>query len=121
MNLRELKLIGRKGCCNHIFTAKDITSIHTNTDYHFYGGRVEYYSIARCPKCGQEVVLLLEAYDNSYRVVDIAIEKYNKKPKIEIITKQELASKESNKLICPKCKREFKSKSGLTSHMRKCQ
>ena len=146
MNLRELKLLNSKTCCGYEFTANDITKIEINKDYKFYGGRVQYYTITKCPKCHKEVVLLLEAYDNSYRVIDIAIAKEITESKaikrIEEISKEwkgkditgtvEMSAKDEElaeviseaikeKFICPNCNREFKTKAGLGKHIKSCK
>lgn len=72
VNLRELKLLGEKVCnCGYEFTANDISNLVKNEDYQFYGGRVNYYSEIECPNCHNKQILLLEAYNNSYRVIDI--------------------------------------------------
>ena len=129
MDLRKLKLLNKKTCCGYEFTAKDITSLFKNDDYRFYGGRIEYYSTAKCPKCGQEVVLLLEAYDNSYRIVDIGIN--TKITASQAITMIDKAVKELTKkdeimpsmvsFVCPNCKKEFKTKAGLGKHIKSCK
>ena len=132
MELRDLALMNRKTCtCGHEFSNADIQPpIIINKDYRFYGGRVEYYMKTKCPKCGKEVYLLLEAYDNKYRVIDIGIDpnaayEVVEEPKIQedvVIEEQPEESKEIPEgFICDKCGREFKSKSGLTSHQRKCK
>lgn len=109
MNLRELTVKNTKKCdCGYEFSVKDITTLEKNNDYRFYGGRVEYYTKTKCPRCNKEVILFLEAYDNSYRVIDIA-ENGN-------IDENEVV--EDN--ICPNCKRSFKNQSGLRLHQRKC-
>ena len=129
MDLRALKLRNRKTCdCGHEFTNQDVRPpIIINKDYRYYGGRVECYTKAICPKCGQEVYLLLESYDNRYRVIDIGTdskpiifeEPIQEVPKEE--SKEEMQEvKEETQFKCEKCGREFKSKSGLASHSRKC-
>ena len=133
MELRELKLKNRKTCdCGHEFSNADIQPpIIINKDHKFYGGRVEYYVKSKCPKCGEEVYLLLEAYDNKYRVIDIGTEKaakrgITKEEYDEAIDKEMSENKNEEEIKevqfkCEKCGREFKSKSGLASHSRKCQ
>ena len=113
LRIRDLKLRNKKECdCGHEFSNADIKPpIVKNTDYRFYGGRIEYYTKTQCPKCKKEIYLFLEAYDNKYLVIDTAEEKCtNKTTKIE-----------GNKYICDKCRKEFKNKRGLTAHKRKCQ
>lgn len=134
MDLRALKLRNRKTCdCGHEFTNQDVKPpIVMNKDYRYYGGRVECYTRAICPECGQEYYLLLESYDNKYRVIDIAADSNKpeviEKPQEEQIIeeKQEETSEEIQEeiqegFICDNCGREFKSKSGLASHKRKCK
>lgn len=119
MELRNLKLLNSKKCpCGYEFTIKDITKIEVNTDYRFYGGRIQYYSIAKCPECKQEVVLLLEAYDNSYRIVDIGIDTIVDEQDEEVV--EEVTEQVEEKNVCAKCNREFKSKAALTNHAKKC-
>ena len=119
VNLRELKLKGKIICdCGHVFTADNITELVQNNDYQFYGGRVAYYSKAKCPNCKKEVVLLLESYDCSYRVIDIGEE--IKHTEFEEEIENEKQEEISNEIICPKCKRAFKTKSGLKIHEKSC-
>lgn len=130
MELRDLILKHRKTCdCGHEFSNQDIQPpIIMNKDYKYYGGRVECYVKTKCPNCGQEVYILLESYDNKYRVIDIA-EDPNKPEAIEepiVEEKQEETIEKTQEeiqegFICDNCGREFKSKSGLTSHKRKCK
>lgn len=109
MNLRELIVKNSKKCdCGYEFSVKDITKLEKNQDYRYYGGRVEYYTKTKCPKCNKEVILYLEAYDNSYRVIDIAENKNTG-------TKEQ-----SNEIICPNCQRSFKNQSGLRLHQKSC-
>ena len=125
MNLRELKLLNSKTCCGYEFTANDITKIEINKDYKFYGGRVQYYTVTQCPKCHKEVVLMLEAYDNSYRVIDIGLT--GRKEEVEEakeIVVQHTAIEEKpveEKFICPNCNKEFKTKAGLGKHIKSCK
>lgn len=114
MKLRELIVKNTKKCdCGYEFSIKDITTLEKNNDYRYYGGRVEYYTKAKCPRCNKEVILFLEAYNNSYRVIDIA---EVKNTSIKEIKEKEVI--EGN--ICSNCKRSFKSQSGLRLHQRKC-
>ena len=109
MDLRELIVKNSKKCdCGYEFSIKDIKELEKNNDYRYYGGRVEYYTKTKCPKCNKEVILYLEAYDNSYRVIDIA-ENKNTEPE-----------NTNNEIICPNCKRSFKSQSGLRLHQKSC-
>lgn len=113
MNIRELKLRNKKICdCGHEFSNADIQPpIIKNTDYRFYGGRVEYYTKVKCKECGKEVYLFLESYDNKYRVIDTA----------EEIKEETAEVKVQDNYKCDKCGRDFKNKQGLSAHSRKCQ
>lgn len=114
MNLRDLKIRNSKICdCGYEFSAKEIKKLEKNNDYRYYGGRVQYYTEATCPKCKKNVILYLEAYNNSYRIIDIA--------EIEATIKNEETDKTSNEFICPNCKKSFKNKAGLSVHLRSCK
>lgn len=111
VNLRDLKLRNDKKCmCGYEFTANDILELISNKDYQFYGGRVTFYSRVVCPKCNKEEVILLEPYNNTYRVIDIGEFQEN----IE-------ETQNDNGLTCPKCNRTFKSVQGFKMHQKTCQ
>lgn len=123
-NLRELKLRNSKECsCGHEFTANDIVELIKNNDYQFYGGRVAFYSKVECPNCHQKVVLLLEPYDNSYRIIDIGEELIEETQYIENENSSDNTIDTieiSGGFVCEKCGRDFKSKAGLTAHQKSC-
>ena len=136
LELNKLKLKGRTKCdCGYEFTSKDITNLIKNEDVHYYGGRVEYYCIAICTNCKKEMILMLESYDNTYRIIDIAeniqnvskIEKLSQNNTKNVIKDTESDSKNvkvqktnENVVICENCGRTFKSFAGLSSHLKKC-
>lgn len=117
VDLRELKLRNSKTCqCGHEFTANDIVELISNKDYQFYGGRVSFYSRVTCPKCSKEQVILLEPYNNTYRVIDIG------ELQDEMLANTEKDNVEhDDTLRCSKCNREFKSIQGLRMHQKSCQ
>ena len=133
VNLRELKLRNKTTCsCGHQFIANDILSLYTNTDYQFYGGRVKYYSEVHCPECDKDVVILLEPYNCSYRIIDIGefsqksdhfegISSQNRKDlqKTNAVQVKENIENQKN-FQCAKCKREFKTPQALIAHQRSC-
>lgn len=134
MDFKKYKIKNSTKCnCGREFTIMDAKEIVKNNDYHYYGGRVEQYSVVKCPKCGREHVLFIEAVNNGYRVFDIAegaktIKNAPKEKQDALVrTTQEDKSNEQvetqvegNTTICKKCGRTFKSVSGLRSHERKC-
>lgn len=116
VNLRKLKLKGKTICdCGHEFKANDITNLIKNNDYQYYGGRVECYSEIKCPDCKKDLVILLEPYNNSYRVIDIGI------LEDEVTTNKDINNLETDEFVCDKCHRTFKSKSGLSIHQKACK
>ena len=145
MELSKYRIKNSTKCsCGHEFSIMDAKGMIANNDYHYYGGRVERYSIVTCPKCGKTYALFIEAVNNGYRVFDIA-EDTTKKPVIVKKAVPQDANKAKNapkkpqdasmpvtetKLVknnpgdnscqCKKCGRIFKSVSGLRSHERKC-
>lgn len=133
VNLRELKLRNEAKCsCGHDFVANDIIALIKNTDFQFYGGRVGYYSEVQCPKCKKEVVLLLEPYNCTYRIIDIGelsqncnefedISSQNRKDlqKTNAVQVKENIENQKN-FQCAKCKREFKTPQALIAHQRSC-
>lgn len=113
MNVSELKVKNTTICeCAYDFCNKDIERIERNEDTRFYGGRITHYSKSKCPKCSKDVILLLKAENNTYTIVDIA--------EINTKMKNETNNDVNSRFICSKCKNEFKSKSGLAMHQKKC-
>lgn len=122
VNLRALKLKGKTICdCGHEFKANDITNLIKNNDYQYYGGRVECYSEIKCPDCKKDLVILLEPYNNSYRVIDVGTIIDVGISGDGIIIKEGIDNLETNEFVCDKCHRTFKSKSGLSIHQKSCK
>lgn len=123
--LQNIKIKNTTKCeCDREFIINDIKKLEKVNDKSFYSGVVKHYSKAICPKCGKEVILLLKQVGQTYKVLNIAEEIKENDKRIEIHQPEEttMANKEtkteSNKLICPICKKECKSKSGMAAHMR---
>ena len=113
MELSKLKIKNTRYCeCGHTFTMDArISEIVKNTNYHFYGGRAEYFANVKCPECSREYIAMIERTNNGYRIFDIAeTEATNAEKEKEVI----------EEFVCEKCKRTFKSKSGLALHRRNC-
>lgn len=116
LDLRELKLKNETRCeCGHEFAVGDIFKLERNTDHQFYGGRIDFYTKTRCPECGKEVVLLLQAYNNSYKVIDVC--ELNESP---CESNESSCKSNENACICEKCGNTFKSIQGLRKHQKKC-
>lgn len=131
---QNIKVKGTTVCdCGRQFVITDIQKLEDIDDKHFYGGLVKYYSKAKCPKCGKEVILLLRQAGQTYEVVNIAeeIQEENKEVKEDNIETEKEAEEnnknteneeslkaKTNSFVCGICHREFKSKSGLTSHLK---
>lgn len=131
VDLEKLKLRKDNICdCGRRYVINDIHGLQDINDSHYFGGVVKYYSHAKCPQCGKDVILLLRQIGQTYEVVGVAEEKENiltikteniediienkeeEEDKTEVITENE----EENKYVCDVCGKSFKSKSGLTSH-----
>lgn len=130
--LENMKIKNTTVCdCGREFVITDIKKLERIDDKNFYSGVVKHYSKAICPKCGKEVLLLLKQVGQTYKVLNIA--EYEQVT-VGLMSTQELTTTEnetkeitinneekkteSNELICTVCKKECKSKSGLTAHMR---
>lgn len=122
MELYKIKVKNKNQCeCGHVFTIEERTSdMIKNEDYHFYGGRAEYFANAKCPECGEEYILIIESANNGYKVFDIS-DKEKQEAEVGPIANNEGSETEvSDEFKCEKCNRTFKNKSGLSSHKRKC-
>lgn len=119
--------------CGRQFVITDIEKLQKIEDKHFYSGVVKNYSKAHCPNCGKEVILLLKQAGQTYDVINVAEEFKNvinpnenvinnvenvQNTQIETTIENEQQSVSNNEIICPECKKTFKSKSGLTNHMK---
>lgn len=121
VNLRELKLRNKTDCsCGHLFVANDISMLTKNIDFQFYGGRVGYYSELQCPDCKKEVVLLLEPYNCSYRIIDVGELPQKSNEFSQKISQNGNDIEKTRVFKCVKCQREFKTPQGLIAHQRSC-
>lgn len=143
--LENMKIKNTTVCdCGREFVITDIEKLERIDDKNFYSGVVKHYSKATCPNCGKEVILLLKQVGQTYKVINIAeyehltadfsnetIENneetlhkteqniaHNETASITTNIENNEVNTESNELICPVCKKECKSKPGLTAHMR---
>jgi len=127
----NLKIRNTTKCdCGRQFVITDIEKLQRIEDKHFYSGVVKDYSKAHCPNCGKEVILLLKQAGQTYEVINVAEEdknvmsdnenNINNVKNVQINTTMEDKPKNisNNEIICPECKKTFKSKSGLANHMK---
>ena len=143
MDLQDYRVKNRTICdCEHEFTLKDMTELKRIGDDKFYGGVVKHVSETTCPQCTRQTLLFLKQVGQTYKIVDIAQKDlqtiaadkseitvnsvYNQGAELEYAPGQtQISSDEvniiSNELICPNCKRSFKSKQGLAVHSKTCQ
>lgn len=126
--LDNIKIKNTTKCdCGREFIINDIQKLERINDKTFYSGVVKHYSKATCPNCGKEIVLLLKQVGQTYKVINIAekIENISNNVgietehiEIETTIKNDKEKIQSDELICPVCKKECKSKSGMLAHMR---
>ena len=150
MNLQDYKIKNSTTCdCGYEFTIHNLTELKRVNDSKFYGGNIKHVSETMCPLCLRKTLLLLKQVGQTYKVIDIAqkdkpIIKANTividenasaitehsfyDQGARLINTQEqtqINSNESdainNEIICPNCKRTFKTKSGLTIHAKTCK
>lgn len=131
MDLQDYKIKNSTACdCGYHFTVHNITELKRIGDDKFYGGVIRHVSETRCPQCNKSTLLFLKQVGQTYEVKDIAQKDRNSMEKIvsqtdnsteQSQTVSDESNIESNELICPNCKRSFKSKSGLANHMKSCQ
>lgn len=127
----NLKIRNTTKCdCGRQFVITDIEKLQRIEDKHFYSGVVKDYSKAHCPNCGKEVILLLKQAGQTYEVINVAEEdknvmsdnenNINNVKNVQINTTMEDKPKNisNDEIICPECKKTFKSKSGLANHMK---
>lgn len=125
MELKDYEIKGTTKCdCGHEFTLKDYQELRKIDTDGFYGNRAKHYSPSKCPKCGKETIMFLQQAGQTWRVIDIAIQKRTEK-KIEISKKNQPKIENKELLnpiegfVCQECGQVCKSKSGLIAHMRK--
>lgn len=127
----NLKIRNTTKCdCGRQFVITDIEKLQRIEDKHFYSGVVKDYSKAHCPNCGKEVILLLKQAGQTYEVINVAEEDKNvmsdnenninnvKNVRINTTMEDKPKNISNNEIICPECKKTFKSKSGLANHMK---
>lgn len=149
MDLQDYKIKNSTKCdCGYEFTIHNLTELKKITDNKFYGGNIKHVSETHCPLCLRKTLLLLKQVRQTYKVIDIAqkdkpiIEAktiaidenasaitehsfYDQGARI-IDTQEQIQissnepNTESNELICPNCKRVFKTKQGLAVHSKTC-
>lgn len=132
MDLQDYRIKNSTTCdCGYEFTIHDLTELKRINDNKFYGGNIKHVSEAHCPLCSRKTLLLLKQVGQTYKVIDIA---QKDRPTIEAKTIEidnngvERTQIDSNKvetvnneIICPNCKKTFKTKSGLTIHAKTCK
>lgn len=131
MDLQEYKIKNSTKCdCGYEFTIHNLTELKRINDTKFYGGNIKHVSETRCPLCLRKTLLLLKQVGQTYKVIDIA---QKDRPIIEskTLTIDENSTEQTqidfnefnttnNELICPNCKRVFKTKQGLAVHSKSC-
>ena len=131
MDLQEYKIKNTTTCdCGYEFTIHNLTELKRINDTKFYGGNIKHVSETRCPLCLRKTLLLLKQVGQTYKVIDIA---QKDRPIIEskTLTIDENGTEQTqinfnesnttnNELICPNCKRVFKTKQGLAIHAKTC-
>lgn len=106
----NIKLRNSTTCdCGREFIISDIEKLERIHDKHFYSGIVKHYSKATCPNCKKEVILLLKQEGQTYKVLNVAEKITETEPEDTIIENKE-ESTSSDEIICPECKKTFKSK-----------
>ena len=125
MDLQDYKIKNKTTCdCGYQFTVHDITELKRIAEDKFYGGAIKHVSETKCPLCLKRTLLFLKQVGQTYEVKDIA-QKDRDIIESNSVERTQINSDESNtvnnEFICPNCKRAFKSKSGLTNHIKSCQ
>ena len=146
MDLQDYKIKNSTKCdCGYEFTIRDLTELKRVNDSKFYGGNIKHVSETHCPECLKKTLLLLKQIGQTYKVIDIA---QKDGPIIEAKTIQidengveqtqesettnanvskqtQIVSNETNtannEIICPNCKKVFKTKQGLAIHAKTCK
>lgn len=127
MDLQDYKIKNSTTCdCGYDFTIHDLTELKRINDSKFYGGNIKHVSETSCPLCLRKTLLLLKQVGQTYKVIDIAQKDRTTKAVNADTTERTQISSETindtdNELICPNCKKVFKSKQGLAAHSRTCK
>ena len=131
MDLQDYKIKNSTTCdCGYDFTIRDMTELKRINDNKFYGGNIKHVSETMCPLCLRKTLLLLKQVGQTYKVIDIA---QKDRPIVEAKTitinedgveQTQIGLEEinidNNGIICPNCKRVFKTKQGLAIHAKTC-
>ena len=142
MDLKGYEIKNTTKCeCGHEFVIKDMKKLQRiENDDKFYGGIVKHFDEIKCPVCGKDTMLFIKQQGQTYVDKDIAQRKEtitteskplqnetllnNADNQNENIIETEANIGEnnnennpSNEIICPVCKKSFKSNSGLSRHM----
>lgn len=120
IDVEEIKILNGIDCeCGkHEFTLKDLKRLEQLTDTHgFYGNIVKYYSETICPECGRNVILLLKQRGQTWEIMNTAVRNQVSESDVTVVVSDE-EKETSNKVCCPVCQQGFKSKAGLSSHMK---
>lgn len=115
--------------CGHEFDIHEINGLLNIDNHGFFSNIVKTCSLVHCPKCNKETVLFLKQKGQTWEILAIGVKDIKENNVALEATKEKnvafeatIENKEknnlNNELICPICKREFKNKIGLTSHMR---
>jgi uncharacterized protein YbaR (Trm112 family) len=123
IDVKEIHVLNTKKCnCGYEFTLKDFTKLENLTDTHgFYANIVKHYTMAKCPVCHKETILLLKQKGQTWEVMNTA--KFTNESDTVTTTEQATIDlKEQTDLkqefICPVCKKVCKNKAGLNTHMK---
>lgn len=127
MDLQDYKIKNSAKCdCGYEFTIHDLTELKRINDNKFYGGNIKHISETHCPLCNKDALLLLKQVGQTYKVIDIAqknktIKEVNTGTTGHAQISSETINDTDSELICPNCKRVFKTKQGLARHMQSCK